>query len=69
MASKELIIDGSHYGGILRAIEHVLYSGYRATDTEIVCNEKELYTLRTIEEEPVIIATMVIRHGKVIMPI
>lgn len=44
----EFIIDGSHFGGVFRAIDHMLSSGHKDTDVELVCNsETEEYTLRT----------------------
>ena len=59
MNNEELIIDGSHYEGILKAIGHVLYSGYKATDTEIVCNgETEEYVLQLLDERHTVITTI-----------
>jgi hypothetical protein len=44
----EFVIDGSHFGGILQAVDHMLSSTYKDTDVELVCNsETEEYTLRT----------------------
>ena len=52
-------INGSLYEGVLMAVAKLLYTGYRAIDTELVFDhDREEYILRTLEDEPVVIAVI-----------
>lgn len=43
----KFIIDGSHFGGVLRAVDYMVKSGYVIKDVELVCDEeREIYELR-----------------------
>ena len=45
--AEKLVVDGGNYGTILKAIDIVLLSNYRATDTELIFDyEAEECTLR-----------------------
>ena len=44
---NDFIIDGSHFIGVLQAIQHLLTSKHKAVDVVLVCdNDTEEYVLK-----------------------
>jgi hypothetical protein len=53
-----LVIDGSHFKGVLGAVEYMIRTGYCAKDVELIyLTESKVYELRLLTQANTIIAT------------
>jgi len=50
MEGNNLIINGSHFTGVLNAIEFSLFNNLKLTEIELLCDcENELYCIYTLD--------------------